>query len=151
MQKHSSTDTVYVSFPLDDGSFENIHARHVVDDEYILDNSPFYVYDISFNDIVTAKISSERLLFHSVKKRGGHSTYRIKMPLGSKHSDFLFLFAKLKAFGCTFEGGVSNGRLLYSIDVPPNSDLEAVYRFLENAEKCEQCEFEEAHFFRGYH
>jgi hypothetical protein len=60
------------------------------------------------------------------------------------------MFRGLEDLGCTFEGSDAGERRLYSIDVPPEADIEAIYRLLESAEDRGEWEFEEAHFFKGH-
>jgi hypothetical protein len=146
----NSIDSTHISFPLDDGSFENLHAKRLGDGAYVLDNSPFYAYNVSFGDVVTAIINDGKLMFSSVSKRGGHSTYRVRLPKGKSHEYFLVMFDEIGKLGCTFEGSGAKERRLYSIDVPPYADIKKVYSILEEKEENEQWEFEEAHFFEGY-
>lgn len=150
MPTTSSTDTTFVSFPLDDGSFENLHSHKVTATDYVIDNSPFYAYDISWGDTVVTERKSGRLLFKSVKDRGGHSTYRVRMADGRDHDQFLMKFDEMRVLGCTFEGSGAEHRRLYSIDVPPSADIKRIYSLLEEGEECGDWEFEEAHFFKGY-
>ena len=150
MQITSSTDTILVSFPLDDGSFENLHSRRINADDYIIDNSPFYVYDISHGDTVTVEHRSGRVLFVSVKERGGHSTYRLRLASGQTHNQFLISSEQIRAHGCTFEGSGAGDQRLYAIDVPPAADIRKIYSLLEEGEERGEWEFEEAHFFKGY-
>jgi Domain of unknown function (DUF4265) len=145
-----STDSIYVSFPLEDGTFENLHAKRISEDVYELDNSPFYVYDISFKDKFSIKIAQDRILFNEIISRSGHSTYRIKILSGKLHDDFLEFFDDLKKIGCSFEGSNKSEELLYSIDVPSSADIKKVYDILEKKEKDGFWQFEEAHFFKGF-
>lgn len=142
--------TGLISFPLDDGSYENLHSKRSSDGLYVLDNSPFYAYDVSFCDEVRAKPINGRLVFQTVAKRGGHSTYRVRLPTGKSHEDFLSKFSELERLGCTYEGTGNNERRLYAIDLPPSSNVADVYQILEDGEKAGNWEFEEAHFFKGY-
>lgn len=145
-----SFNTEFVSFPLDDGSFENLHAKRIRDSVYILDNSPFYAYGVSYGDEVKANPVDGRNTFDSVMRRGGHSTYRVKLATGQSHNDFMRAFEKLEKLGCTFEGTGSGSRRLYTIDLVPEAKVEEVYRILEDGEEAGIWEFEEAHFFKGH-
>ncbi len=145
----TSSDTQVVTFSLDDGSYENLHAREVENDQFVLDNSPFYAFGVSWFDTVTVDRIGGRMFFHSVAKRGGHSTYRVRLAAPHTHDDFMRNFAKLRGFGCSFEGSKLGERLLYAIDVPPGANVAAVYKILEDMESAGDWEFEEAHFFKG--
>jgi hypothetical protein len=108
-----------IAFRLPDGSVENMHAQPPSDGTFRLDNVPFHVRGISYDDIFTVVPNDGRLFFSSVARRGGHSTYRVRLPAGKPHSHFLDRWAPLEALGCTYEGSSLGGRRLYAIDVPP--------------------------------
>lgn len=148
--KKETSETEIVSFPLDDGSYENLHARALGNYTYLLDNSPFYAYDVSYLDEVKVEFIDGRNVFQSVSKRGGHSTYRVKLAIGRTHQDFAASFESLKDIGCTFEGAGVQKRRLYAIDLSPSVDVMEVYRILEDGEDRGLWEFEEAHFFKGH-
>lgn len=135
-----------IAFRLDDGNAENMHAEPVLDDTFRLANSPFYFYGISFGDQFAVKVDEGRLFFSEVTARGGHSTYRVKLTPGKLDSHFLESWEPLQALGCTFEGAGADERRLYAIDIPPGTDVHAVYRLLEADEEAGNWEFEEAHY-----
>ena len=141
--------TVTISFLSDsEGKIlvENMHAVLVGEDLYCLDNSPFYVYGVSFGDIVYAPMNDGRPVFSKVKEHRGHSTYRVRLPVGKSHSDFAQHWQSLEQLGCTFEGSGVSAQRLYAIDVPPSSDVAAIYKILEDGEYAGWWKFEEAHF-----
>jgi hypothetical protein len=146
-----SVDTphVIVSFEIETGAgkvAENLHAIDMGDDLYCLDNSPFYAYGVSFCDIVLApKVEGVRK-FVRVARYQGHSTYRLRLPAGLGHESFLKHWAAIANLGCSFEGFGAHARRLYTIDVPPDVDLPAVYRELERGEENGWWNFEEAHY-----
>jgi hypothetical protein len=126
---------------------ERLWAKPVGDDIYVIDNSPFQAYGISVGDKVLAKKVNGELKFVSVVERGGHSTYRVRLPAGCDHSYFLQHWKELEALGCTYEGA-SGEQKLYSIDVPAIGNVPEVYRVLQKSEDAGTWEFEEAHYFR---
>lgn len=139
---------------MDDGdgeTFENLHGVFVADERYALDNSPFYVYGVSLGDVVTVREWNGRLLFESVAERGGHSTYRVKLPLGADHEHFERYWPKLATLGCSYEGSSANERRLYSIDIPPGVDVGAAYAVLDEYERAGAWEFEEVHYCNRRH
>lgn len=141
-----------VSFPVGEGDaslVERMHAIKQGDGLYLLDNSPFYAFDISFGDVFLATLNEEELIFSKIFSRGGHSTYRIKLPVGHEHSRFLDSWNELEKLGCTYEGSSSNPERLYSIDIPPGVDVSKVYRIFEAKEHEGIWQFEEAHYFRS--
>lgn len=143
-----SVGHVSISFPIDDGeaTYENMHAVRL-DDGYMVDNSPFHAYGVSYMDIVSADLDKDgRLIFRNVVRRGGHSTYRIRMPEGKDHQTFLELWPKLQELGCSFEGSSLGCRRLYSVDLPPETNVDEVYDYLQMHEDRGDWEFEEAHY-----
>lgn len=139
-----------VSFPLQPdqgGGLENLHAVYVRGDEYVLDNIPFYALGISCGDTVNVQRVGECLMFQSVVLRGGHSTYRLKLPIGKGHDAFSEIWDILGRLGCTYEGSSLGLRRLYAIDIPPGTDVSQVYSFLESLEQQGAIEFEEGHYF----
>lgn len=140
------TQRVKVSFPMGDGTVERMYAKPVGEGRYILDNSPFYVFDISYCDEFSADHVEEELVFSRVISRSGHSTYRIKLPEGEDHSYFLKYWVDLAAEGCTYEGSSVSSRLLYTIDLPPGVDVMNVYKIMDQYEQQGIWEFEEGHY-----
>ncbi|MDZ4055541.1 DUF4265 domain-containing protein [Hydrocarboniphaga effusa] len=118
---------------------------------FILDNSPFYVYGISCCDKFEAIKKDDRLIFSKVLERGGHSTYRIKLPPGADHNYFLILWETLKRMGCTYEGSSSNTARLYAVDMAPSVNVEAAYAYLELKENDGAWVFEEGHYYDPQH
>jgi hypothetical protein len=140
---------IMVAFPFESEgeiAHENLHVVQIGQNRLMVDNSPFYTYDISFRDVVAAVPDGARLLFERVLERGGHSTYRIKLPAGMDHSYFLIHWSVLEALGCSYEGSSAASRRLYAIDVPPEADIDEVYRQLEEGEHEGRWEFEEGHY-----
>jgi hypothetical protein len=135
-----------VAFRLEDGSVENMHADLLPNGTFRLDNSPFYFYGISWGDEFAAEVEDGRLFFSEVTRRGGHSTYRVKLPAGSPHGHFLERWTPLEALGCTYEGSSTGERRLYAIDVPPGANVHAIYALLEEGEAAGHWVFEEGHY-----
>jgi hypothetical protein len=124
---------------------ERLHAIPLGGGVYVLDNSPFYAYDISYKDVFRAVSEDGSLVFSEVVSRGGHSTYRIKLPVGCDHEYFSRHWSELDRLGCTFEGSSGNAQRLYAIDVPPDVNVFEVYRLLEERERDNVWTFEEGH------
>jgi hypothetical protein len=142
---------VKVRFPISN-SIENgveiMHAKPICGNRFILDNSPFYAFGISFCDeFLVEEIDGERT-FSSIASRGGHSTYRIKLPEGKDHEYFLKHWGKLEDLGCSFEGSTANMKRLYSVDLPPHVDVHVAYKILQDNENLGIWEFEEG-FYSG--
>ena len=86
---------VRVRFPLEEGGSETMHALRHDDGLFILDNSPFYAFDISCGDVVRAKGEDQGVLdFDGVSERCGHSTYRVRLRAGDEHGQFFRSLAR---------------------------------------------------------
>ena len=121
---------------------ETIWAEKLVDGRYRLDNSPFYVYGVSYGDIVIAKPEQGQLTFSSVAGRGGHSTYRLFLANELGEEGFKKHWEVFAKQGCSYEGATKR---LIAIDVPPEADIYTVYKLLEKGEALGVWEFEEGY------
>lgn len=135
---------VRVVFPLDPAAWhgsasERLWAEPVGADRYILRNTPFYVFGVSYGDIVFGDERDGQVYFRSVSIRSGHSTYRLWVK-PAERAQFAARWAPLGALGCSYEGGV-----VHAVDVPATSDVHAVYAVLEDGERAGYWEFEEGH------
>lgn len=104
-----------------------------------VENSPFYAFGVSFDDIVSAVPTPEGLVFSGVIDRGGHSTYRL---INIDTTKFSFFWPQVQQLQCTYEEG-PNG--LLAVDVPPNANIHLVYEKLEDGERAGAWDFEEGH------
>lgn len=114
-----------------------------------ISNSPFFTTGINFLDIVSAKPTGSESVFDfmTVTERAGHSTYMLLMQPAEPRIDAYW--GILERMGCSYESaslGLSMGqRLLYSVDVPPTTDIYEVYEMLEKGENDEVWQFQEGH------
>ena len=128
----SPLSKVLFRIPEEDGSsrLETLWAGAVGDDEYVLDNSPFYAYSVSWKDIVYAPRAEEEGLptFVRVVKKSGHRTVRVIFdpPVQDGNESDTLLQGLLK-LGCTYEGA---NRGYMAIDLPPDVPLESVRQYL---------------------
>lgn len=120
---------------------ETVWAKKVEVDKYEIINSPFFAYGISYGDLVKVIRVEKELYYHGTIKLSGHSTYRVFLDK-NLNDDFDFYWAMLSSLECTYEKATKN---LYSIDVPPTSNINKVYEILELGEKRNIWEFEEGH------
>jgi hypothetical protein len=120
---------------------ERLWATPLKDGTYRLENTPFFVFGVSFEDIICAENRSDNLEFVKVAARGGHSTYRI-LPAKNWAQLFVLKWQELASLGCTYEEGSAS---LLAADVPPTADINVVYRILEEGERSEIWSFEEGH------
>jgi len=143
----SAAGLVKIAFelPKDDPSphgIETVWAEALGMERYRLDNSPFYMYGVSYGDVVLAKVAHGQLVFAGVAERGGHSTYRIFLTKKFGEEDFKKHWKPFEKLGCAYE--VATKRLIV-IDVPPEADIYKVYKLLEDGEAAGVWDFEEGH------
>jgi len=133
---------------------ETLWAEPIVGSEwrhFRLMNSPFHVRGVSFQDVVKARPieNSDVVQFESVVERGGHSTYMLIM-LGSKPRVDAY-WDVLEKMGCSYESAPAHWegeqRKLYSVDVPPSTDLDAVYEMIERGENDKVWIFQEGYAY----
>lgn len=118
--------------PNDDGTYEveTLWATHLGNDNYKLDNSPFYAYGVSWEDVVFAPFNQEEQFptFQKVVEKSGNRTIRVLFdpPVedGNKSDEIL---KGLVGLGCDFEGA---NRKYISVNIPPNVNLETVHNYL---------------------
>lgn len=107
---------------------------------YRPDNIPFYVYGVSYCDVVATRPVGGQNVFDSVIARGGHSTYRIFLVGQESEQRFPETWELLHRLGCTYERATN---YLLAVDVPPASDIYEVYAALEEGVKLGAWDFEE--------
>jgi hypothetical protein len=100
-------------------------------------NSPFFARGINHLDVVKAKFTGDFVGdFIEVIERGGHSTYMLLIP--PAETRLVPYWGMLERLGCSYESmniKLSVGRrLLYSVDVPPTTDIDEVYEMLERGQ-----------------
>jgi len=121
---------------------ESIWAEPIGNDQYRLDNVPFYVYGVGYNDIVIAIFINGLFTVQQVAQHRGHSTYRIILSENITENDFKISWQPLEKLDCTYEKATKR---LFAIDVPPKTDIYKVYSALEEGEKQGTWDFEEAY------
>jgi len=112
----------------EDGSteVETLWATGLGEDRYKLDNSPFYAYSVSWEDVVYAPFdpAEGHPTFLRVLSKSGNRTVRVVFDLPiepESHSDQVL--KGLVALGCDYEGA---NKKYISINVPPHVELSAV-------------------------
>jgi hypothetical protein len=120
---------------------ETLWAEQIAENEqriFQMRNSPFFARGINHLDVVRAKFAENESVgdFVEVIDRGGHSTYMLLIqPAETRVPSYWNI---LKELGCSYESmriNLSTGmRLLYSVDVPPTTDIHEVNEMLERGE-----------------
>jgi hypothetical protein len=126
----NSENLAKIGFKTDNGDVETLWAIPVSDNIYRLDNSPFEIYGVSWQDIIKTEPDTNGFpFFTAIVEKSGHRTIRV---LVEKDSDkFKDLAAKIIEFGCTYERAFSR---LVAIDIPPSVELQKVADYLITAE-----------------
>ena len=119
-----------VSADGDSAETETLWAFNLGDDQYKLDNCPFYAYSVSLGDVVYAPMDQTEGFptFRTVVSKSGNRTIRVILdpPVVAGNSSDVVL-KELVALGCSYEG--ANPRYIV-INVPPLADLNAVATYL---------------------
>jgi len=109
---------------------ETLWATHLESDNYRLDNSPFYAYGVSWEDVVSAPFNPEEGFptFERVVSKSGNRTIRVifKTPIETGNESEQLLHG-LIALGCDYEGA---NRKYISVNIPPGVDLDVVRKYL---------------------
>jgi hypothetical protein len=117
---------------------ETVWAERLTKSRVKLKNVPLYAYDVSYNDVLNVNEGQAT----GVTIRSGHSTYRFFVRQGQIERALGNNWKVLEGLGCTYERATEH---LLAVDVPPESDIHAVYRALEAGENDGVWEFEEGH------
>ena len=140
------TDRVKIAFSLtrdSDGyppaDWEHLWAIRRGENEYELDNVPFFAKGVSSGDLVSVTSDQDQLKFGMVLKYGGHSTLRVIVFDSSQKESIRSDLAKL---GCETEG--SHLPDLFAVDVPPNVELASVIGYLVNKAEEDTLDYEES-------
>jgi hypothetical protein len=114
----------------DADEIETLWAIPLGNDHYKLDNSPFFAYGVSWEDVVEARAEEDGFPeFVAVVQKSGNRTVRIIFEKGSFDSESKKVMKHLQELSCSYEG--MPPRLL-SVNVPPEADLTAVAEYLTN-------------------
>lgn len=127
-------------------SAETIWATPLGDSLYRIENTPFFVDDISYQDIVFAKEEGEGTIpiVRGVTKRSGNSTYRILLEGNIGYEQFCEYIAPATALGCTYDGLKGHQ---YSVNIPATLTVAHVHAVLEKGEEDGIWSFEASHIY----
>jgi hypothetical protein len=113
---------------------ETLWAYNLGEDNYKLDNLPYFAYGVSWHDIVYAPYDpdEERATFKHVVSKSGNRTIRVIFgtPVEDKNSSQALLDS-LAELGCDFEKAT---KLLVVVNIPPSVELADVAETLTEAE-----------------
>lgn len=113
----------------DASDIETLWAVPVDTDLYRLDNSPFFAYGLSWQDVIEAKPADDQFLEYvrCVRKSGNRTVRVIFQDYRSDDQPAHEILRELKNLGCSYEG--MQPRMI-SINVPPKVNLREVTDFL---------------------
>ena len=120
----------YVKVKFVDGeNIETLWAIALGNNLFRLDNSPFYAYDVSWQDIVEATEEAEDFYeFARVAERSGNRTVRIIFQnFTGKDEQGKQILSDLENLGCSYEG--ANSKFI-SINIPSTTNLESVVNYI---------------------
>ncbi len=108
----------------DEGQIETLWAFDLGHGHYRLDNTPWYAFGISWQDVVEAHPDEAgQLHFVKVVSKSGNRTIRVMSEV-----EFTDEWLKrLLSLGVTYEGA---NRRYFGINIPPDVDLDAISSFL---------------------
>lgn len=136
MTKDEPRSKVLFRVVSEDGSVdvETLWAFDLGDDTYRLDNSPFYAYSVSWEDIVLAPYSEEEQFptFDRVIKKSGNRTIRVifdtPVEEGNRSDRIL---QDLVERGCSYEGASPT---YLAVNIPKDVELDKIRSYLIESE-----------------
>jgi hypothetical protein len=124
-------------YPPDDS--ETVWVEELKGNRYRIDNIPFYIRDISPEDIVTGRMVGENLVFDELLSKSMISVFRIVFFDKSKAEGVL---SKLVRAGCRWEG--SHLANFYSVELPASVNIQAIKESLDIEASKDVLDYEEA-------
>jgi hypothetical protein len=106
---------------------ETLWATPVGADQYRVENSPFFAYGVSWEDVVEAHLDDDYLEFTRCITKSGNRTIRMIADFSEDNEQAQEFLKDLVDLGCSYEGMKCR---LISVNVPPEVDLERVADFL---------------------
>lgn len=115
---------VKVAFRDSAGDVETLWAFDLGGNKYRLDNTPWYQYGVSFQDVIEALPEEDGMrFFRRVVEKSGFKTVRVRDDAKVPEP----LLEALGAIGCSYES--ANPKFI-AVDIPPQVDLDGVVRLL---------------------
>jgi hypothetical protein len=112
----------------DAGELETPWATPIGANPYRLENSPFFAYGISWEDIVEAHLDEHECLeFTRCVTKSGNRTVRAIADFSQNNAKAQIFLKELEDLQCSYEGMYSK---LISINIPPGINLDHVTNFL---------------------
>jgi hypothetical protein len=100
-------------------------------------NTPFYARGVSYLDIVRTipALDGYGIDYAGLLEKSGHSTIWLLVPYG-RLDDFQNYWLPLKQMHCSYESSSMDTikQTLYAVDVPPETDIDAVLSIVEEGQ-----------------
>ena len=123
-------------------SVERMWVRALGRSEYVLDNIPFYVRGLAVDDVVLGTIEDDVLIYRSLARQSGHSTFRVIVLLAEQKEP---VCAALHGFGCEVERfSQSNQSTLLAVVIPQTVNCLPLSEYLYYKHMSCVIEYEEA-------
>jgi hypothetical protein len=116
---------------------EGLWARKV-NEEYVIDNIPFYVYGIGPGDRIRTKTTEGKIWFDALAANSGVSVFRIFVK---NISDISLVRSALLDLSCPSEVDEKMG--LIAVEIPVGVDITVFLDFAMNGQQSGQFDFEE--------
>ncbi len=131
-------NTVQIAEGYPPDAYEGIWAKLMANGNYEIDNIPFFIYNISAGDEVSANEVDGELFFSELVSKSGNSTFRVISVDKDKSS---YLRDKIKEFDCITE---YNGRLnLIAVEVPESVNIKPFLDFIMKAKSKNELDYDE--------
>lgn len=123
-----------------EAQIESVWAEKT-DGNFKIANIPFFAYNISYQDIVSAEIDDGELYFEELVTPSGNTT--IQMIIFDRTRDNITEIGKeLVDLECGWEGSHIDGYI--SINVPATVDYKMVKEYLDEGSKAERWDYKES-------
>jgi len=106
---------------------------------YVVDNIPFYVYDVSIGDEVRGRLEDGHLWFDSMVRPSRNTTVRV---FARKEAAEPLIVPRMRSFGGLTEK--MEGGKLVAVSFPPEADLASALAFLDEESATASLAFEES-------
>lgn len=119
---------------------ERLWARKLDDDLYEIDNIPFFVRDLSLGDRISVDAAAPGgLVYRGTRERSSNSTIRVFIIREEVRTA---LFGEIEKSGAEYELGAIPD--MVAINIPVNSDVAGLLRYLDEASREKALDYEQA-------
>lgn len=106
---------------------ETVWAISLNNNNYKIDNIPFFAPNLAYEDIISIENDNGVLYFDDLIQPSGHSTIQVIFFDKEKSNDVI---QNLEKFGCKWES--MKEQPYYAIDIAPNIDYKTVKDYLNS-------------------